>query len=212
MSSHNPIAVPESELRTLSQRKREAVVQAALSEFQTKGFQAASMDAISKRAEVSKRTVYNHFESKDVLFEEIAQRLFKHSAQATEFDYQANKPLAPQLIEFGQKELIMLSNDKHRELVRMMMSESIRSPELAQRAMSRIAVLESSLERWIAAAVEDKRLKPVKASYASAMFLGILKSNAFWPQLISRLDPPSPELSKTIIEDAVHMFLGYFAK
>ncbi|RKF13181.1 TetR/AcrR family transcriptional regulator [Alginatibacterium sediminis] len=211
MTSLSPIAIPQSELRTLSQRKREAVVQAALSEFQSKGFQAASMDAISKAAEVSKRTVYNHFESKDALFEEIAGRLFKHSAKATEFDYHATKALAPQLRDFAHKELLMLSNRQHRELVRVMLAESIRSPELSERVMSRIEVMESSLEKWMKSACEDGRLRPVEANYAATMFLGLLKSNAFWPQLLARLDSPNAEQSEVIIEDAVQMFLGYFA-
>ncbi|MGB1238594.1 MAG: TetR/AcrR family transcriptional regulator, partial [Pseudomonadales bacterium] len=56
---------------TLSQRKRAAIVQAAIEAFQEKGAQCTSMDSIAERAQVSKRTVYNHFASKERLLEEV---------------------------------------------------------------------------------------------------------------------------------------------
>ena len=49
----------------LTDRKREAIIQAAIAEFRDNGFKVTSMDRIAARAEVSKRTVYNHFPSKD---------------------------------------------------------------------------------------------------------------------------------------------------
>ena len=55
----------------LTDRKREAIVQAAIAEFRANGFDATSVDKVAARAEVSKRTLYNHFPSKDALFAEI---------------------------------------------------------------------------------------------------------------------------------------------
>ena len=48
----------------LTERKRAAIVEAAIDEFRASGYEATSMDRIAARAEVSKRTVYNHFPSK----------------------------------------------------------------------------------------------------------------------------------------------------
>ena len=42
----------------LTDRKREAIIQAAIAEFRDNGFKVTSMDRIAARAEVSKRTVY----------------------------------------------------------------------------------------------------------------------------------------------------------
>ncbi|MCF5632840.1 TetR family transcriptional regulator, partial [Pseudomonas syringae] len=49
----------------LTDQKREAIVLAAIAEFGDRGFEITSMDRIAARAEVSKRTVYNHFPSKE---------------------------------------------------------------------------------------------------------------------------------------------------
>jgi TetR/AcrR family transcriptional regulator, mexJK operon transcriptional repressor len=52
----------------VSERKREAIVQAALRLFLRDGFERTSVDAIAAEAGVSKRTVYNHYDDKENLF------------------------------------------------------------------------------------------------------------------------------------------------
>ena len=64
----------------LTDRKRAAIITAAIAEFRARGFEATSMDRIASAASVSKRTVYNHFPSKDDLFEQILQELWDCSA------------------------------------------------------------------------------------------------------------------------------------
>ena len=62
--------------RTLNQEKKEAILKAAIEEFFIKGYDASSMDSISKNANVSKATVYNHFKNKEELLLSIA-KIFK---------------------------------------------------------------------------------------------------------------------------------------
>ena len=49
-------------------QKRETIISAAIQIFIEEGFDNASMDRIAERANASKRTVYNHFPSKEELF------------------------------------------------------------------------------------------------------------------------------------------------
>lgn len=58
----------------LTDRKRAAIVDAAIEAFLASGYDATSMDRIAAHAGVSKRTVYNHFPSKDALFVAILQK------------------------------------------------------------------------------------------------------------------------------------------
>jgi TetR/AcrR family transcriptional regulator of autoinduction and epiphytic fitness len=62
-------------LQRLTDRKREAIVRAAVEEFRASGYEATSMDRIAEVAGVSKRTVYNHFPSKEALFSMILEEL-----------------------------------------------------------------------------------------------------------------------------------------
>jgi TetR/AcrR family transcriptional repressor of mexJK operon len=54
-----------------SARKRRAILEAATTMFLSKGYPGTNMDEIAALAEVSKRTVYQHFIDKDRLFSEI---------------------------------------------------------------------------------------------------------------------------------------------
>ncbi|WP_405363126.1 TetR/AcrR family transcriptional regulator [Kitasatospora sp. NBC_00085] len=51
-----------------AQRKRQAIIDSAVTEFLAAGYSAASMDAITSRSGVSKATIYKHFGSKERLF------------------------------------------------------------------------------------------------------------------------------------------------
>ena len=51
--------------------KRQAILNAATELFVARGYGAVSMDAIARAADVSKATLYAHFESKDRLFARI---------------------------------------------------------------------------------------------------------------------------------------------
>ena len=50
-------------------QKRHEILDAAIREFQAVGYDNTSMDRIAESAGASKRTVYNHFASKELLFQ-----------------------------------------------------------------------------------------------------------------------------------------------
>ena len=55
--------------------RRALLLQAALDEFFEKGFSAARMSDIARRANLTKGTLYLYFESKDALFKALIERL-----------------------------------------------------------------------------------------------------------------------------------------
>ncbi|MDG4870194.1 helix-turn-helix domain containing protein, partial [Guyparkeria sp. 1SP6A2] len=52
----------------VTEQKRLALIEAAKEEFTAYGFNAANMDRVCEKAATSKRTLYRHFESKELLF------------------------------------------------------------------------------------------------------------------------------------------------
>ncbi|MEM9898068.1 MAG: TetR/AcrR family transcriptional regulator [Pseudomonadota bacterium] len=66
--------------------KERAIIQAARTVFLSNGFDGASMDTIALKANVSKRTVYNRFKSKEALFgasiEETCRRILPVDVEA----------------------------------------------------------------------------------------------------------------------------------
>ena len=94
----------------LTDRKREAIVRAAVEEFRTAGFEATSMDRIAAAAGVSKRTVYNHFPSKEELFSHILEELWASSAASVALAYRADVALDQQLRQLLMQKLDLLAD------------------------------------------------------------------------------------------------------
>ena len=73
------MATPRATARTPGRRlqaeaKRTAILDAAEAVFVSDGYELTSVDAISARAGVSKRTVYDHFGDKQTLFRSVLER------------------------------------------------------------------------------------------------------------------------------------------
>jgi TetR/AcrR family transcriptional regulator of autoinduction and epiphytic fitness len=196
---------------TLSQRKRLAIIEAAIVEFQLQGYTTASMDSVAARADVSKRTVYNHFASKDALFAELVSQMLEMGSQATRYVYQPNKTITTQLTEFGMQEIALLQDTRFMSLSRITMAQAMHSPDQAKSIMSEINHQENHLERWISAAIEDTKVKPVSSAYAARQFLGLIKAVAFWPQMLTSMPTLEDAQALTVVEDAVGMFVSHYA-
>ena len=93
----------------LTDRKRDAIVQAAIGEFREHGFNGTSMDRVAAAADVSKRTVYNHFPSKEELFEAILLLMWERSQSPDELAYTPARPLRDQLLEPTSEGLYQLT-------------------------------------------------------------------------------------------------------
>lgn len=58
-----------------SAQRRTAILDAALDEFSARGFAAARLDDVAKRAGVAKGTIYLHFADKEALFQELVRAM-----------------------------------------------------------------------------------------------------------------------------------------
>ena len=199
----------KSKLR-LTDKKRRSIIDAAISEFQDRGFDGTSMDRIAKRAEVSKRTVYNHFASKDELFEAIVEELL-HQFEAMEHPYQHGEELDKQLTRIGREVLGVLCSDEFIKLARVILSRFLHEPELGRKRMGESDVIKDSVKNWIEAAKKDRRLAVPDPMRGATQFLSLLKAFGFWPQLTGG----SPILSKreqnAVVKSAVGLFLAYYS-
>lgn len=194
----------------LTDLKRKAIVQAAAAEFRANGFEATSMDRIAAVAEVSKRTVYNHFPSKEELFAETIVQLFEASAAQHELAYRSDVGLREQLTELVRLKMRTLEQRDFLDLARVAISEAIHAPERALPVFARLNEREEGVTTWIRAAQADGKLKPGDPAFAATMLQGQVKAFAFWPQVAMGAAPLGPEQQEAVVEAAVSMFLSYF--
>ncbi|WP_210640210.1 MULTISPECIES: TetR/AcrR family transcriptional regulator [unclassified Pseudomonas] len=194
----------------LTERKREAILQAAIAEFRSSGFEITSMDKIAATAGVSKRTVYNHFPSKEELFAEILNRLWNSITAEQDTPYNSKKPLREQLRTLLQAKLHMLADDNFLDLARIAIAATIHSPERAQDMVARMGQREEGLTAWIRLALADGRLKPVEPAFAAQQMHGLLKTFAFWPQISMGQPSLTQDEQTQVIESALDMFLARY--
>lgn len=194
----------------LTDRKREAIILAAIAEFRANGFEITSMDKIAATAGVSKRTVYNHFPSKEELFAEILNQLWARVTAEQEASYQPELPLRDQLRQILMAKVQMMGDDNFLDLARVAIAATIHSPERARNMVARMGEHEEGLTLWIRAAQADGRLKPVAAEFAAQQVQGLLKSFAFWPQISMGQTGLSPDVQTTVVESAMDMFLACY--
>lgn len=90
------------------------MLQAALNEFCQKGYRGASIDLIAKRAQVSKATLYHHFDNKENLFLAV-------------FEFSMNK--ADQNVLKGPFLESPNPREKIKASIRLFMRELIENPE-----------------------------------------------------------------------------------
>ena len=194
----------------LTERKREAILQAAIAEFRSSGFEITSMDKIAATAGVSKRTVYNHFPSKEELFAEILNRLWNSITAEQDMPYSSQKPLREQLQTLLQAKLHMLADENFLDLARIAIAATIHSPERAQDMVSRMGQREEGLTAWIRQAQADGRLKPAEPAFAAQQMHGLLKTFAFWPQVSMGQPSLTQDEQAQVIESALDMFLSRY--
>ncbi len=116
----------------------------------------------------SKRTVYNHFPSKEVLFAEILHQLWDASFAGEALAFRADQPLRDQLLELIGQKLRLLNDEAFVSLARVAIAAGIHSPERTQAMVARMGEREEGLTVWIRDAAAAGRLKipdPVFASH-----------------------------------------------
>lgn len=195
----------------LTDRKRSAVIEAAIDEFRLAGYETTSMDRIAARAGVSKRTVYNHFPSKEVLFAEILHHLWDAISGGEALAYRADRPLRDQLLELIAQKFRLLNDEAFVSLARVAIAAGIHSPERAHDMVARMSEREEGLTVWIRAAAAAGRLKTKDPVFASHQLQGLIKGFAFWPQITLAQPPLDAAAQKQVAESAVDMFLAYYA-
>jgi TetR/AcrR family transcriptional regulator of autoinduction and epiphytic fitness len=195
----------------LTDRKRSAILAAAAEQFRTHGYENASVDGIAALAEVSKRTVYNHFPSKETLFAETIMHMFESSAGMLELVYRPDLSLREQLEELMRQKMRSLADRDFLDLARVAIGEAIHAPERTLPILARLGELEEGVTRWIRAAQDDGRLKPGDPAFAATLLQGQVKTFAFWPQIAMGAAPLAEIEQERVIDAAISMFLAYFA-
>ena len=149
-------AVPASARRKpRSSERREAILAAALDEFSSRGFEAARLEDVARRAGVAKGTIYLYFRDKENLFQELIRTMLTPLVGTIEAMGQADVPLPMLADRIVDLFVSQVYETRRKDVVRLMISEGRRFPKLAEfyyrEVLSRIIAAVRALLRRAAA-------------------------------------------------------------
>ena len=189
--------------------KKDQIIDAAVAEFQENGFAAANMDRVSARACVSKRTVYKYFESKEKLFQAIVVQLWERVSADMNVRYQKGMDVRSQLTLLAKAKGRVLTDPTVMATSRLVISEVLRSPELAGETQGKME-LKSIFVDMLRDATKDGQLTVDNPEDAADEFLGLLKAKAFWPIVFGAPVVSEAEMAQ-IIDSTVEMMMCRYA-
>jgi AcrR family transcriptional regulator len=198
-----------------SEKKRKAILEAAMSVFLKSGYLGASMDEIASIAQVSKQTVYKQFSSKEALFVGIVTSMTGAAGDAVHNDVPKlaeNGDLSEYLQSYALRQLTVVLTPPIMQLRRLVIGEVSRFPELArvlyergpQRAMAIFATILEQLASRGLLKIDDPKT-------AASHFNWLVMSEPLNRAMLLGDDAiPKPAALRRHVAESVRVFLAAY--
>lgn len=201
-----PIQEKDRKKRDTS-RKHQLIIDHALKIFSQKGFDAASMDEIAEAAGVSKRTIYNHFQSKESLLQELVANFLKERDGRKPIEYSSHVPLEAQLREFAKAEIFLVDDPVRRGLSKLLTSVFLLHIELGKVTRSNFNP-HKNLITWLKAAQADGKLHFTSPELTARMFYGLVEGCITWAAVMT--DGASLQMAEPLLDELIAVFLSRY--
>jgi AcrR family transcriptional regulator len=125
---------PETRRRRKAERPQE-ILEAAFTEFSRNGYATTTLDRLAERAGVTKGTIYVYFENKEHLFISMVREITKGPLDTVHEMFETHKGSTAELLraQFSFMYQHIVEDRRRREVVRMLIAEAPRFPELTDR-------------------------------------------------------------------------------
>ena len=199
------IQTPGRRLR--SEGKKTAILDAAETLFVTDGYERTTVDAVAARAQVSKRTVYNHFSDKEVIFLQVLSRvneaLLSTIRAAVDEELTPGRDLQEALTAFAHRIVDRAFGSADYLTFRQLISQQQAVPRLPEAVRDRPLGL---LEQRFAELAADGGIRAPRPRLAAQHFTALTISLAQEALLDNQSNTEPPDLD-AIIADGVDAFL-----
>jgi len=188
--------------------RRAQILEAAFEEFSAKGFKGATIKSIARAAGLqSPALIYWYFPDKEALFREVLGTRIPVLRAVRDPARLLDQPPEEVLPMIARRYLSTFDNPNAQRMVRLMMGEAMRRPEIAEIVGNAVIkrVL-GFLKSYMARQIELGRLRPHDVRSSARAFMGMLLPQAggkvFLPTL--REDGLTDEEH---VENAIEIFL-----
>lgn len=192
--------------------KHGRILAAALDEFIGRGFTGGSMDRIAVKAKVSKVTIYNHFENKELLYRSMID-YYLTQVHPSPPVLQRRRELSPQdiLSSYAFELIEMTTHPKSVGMFRLLRSDPLQvtdvpSPHHVSQLLPDLAEMTS----YFAWEHEGGRLNVIDHEVAARQLIGMLFENSLYPAVLGlSVDLSKPKI-QALIGSSVTMFLAHY--
>jgi len=149
------------------------------------GYELASMDKIAETAGVSKRTVYNHFGSKENLFQAIVDDFLAQRQSLKTIIYNSEKSLEEQLLAFANAEIFLIDSPERIGLSRFLTGVFLNDIDYARNTVSKYPPVYDMLLDWLQEAEKDGKIKTDNVMLTARVFYALVEGAITYPALFS---------------------------
>ena len=189
-------------------KKKNAIINGARKVFIADGYELASMDKIAEIAGVSKKTVYNHFESKEILFEYIVEDILEKRAHYENIIYNPEEPIKEQLLKFAELEVFFIDSPEKLELSRFLTITFLRNRDYQRKMTQKHPPISLMLFAWLEAAKADGKIHTDNTLIAARIFYALVVGAITWPVLFT--ESFNRDSAAPLLNEAIEVFLAKY--
>ncbi len=192
--------------------KREQILDGAKRVFMRMGFDAASMNDITREAGVSKGTIYVYFANKEDLFVAMVEMERAAFLASLKTVLSSHEEIETGLYEFGVKFLEHLTDEKVMTAMRTVLGVRERMPDLCSRFFRGPQNLRTVLHDYLEKGVVTGVLDIDDLDLASGQFLDLASGSFFKFRLFGTMQQaPSRQEIDRVIRGAIRVFMAAYA-
>jgi len=194
---------------TSDAERRDTLLSAAEDVFLAKGYVSTTMADIAHAAGMSKKTIYQVFDSKKDLFDAlIMDRLAVLRIQPEDAGRPAATVLGNVLLDMAR----FVLSPKQIALTRLILAEIASTPEVGEVMKARCVQVERTMQNWLALQVSRGIFDIPDIPSAAAMLFGSAFGDFHWHLLLQLGEAPTEAVVQARIERSVAVFMREFAR
>lgn len=189
-------------------KKRATILDGAIDVFISMGYELASMDKIAETAGVSKRTIYNHFGSKEKLLLAIVADFLAQRQSLKTITYNPEKPLEEQLLAFANAEIFLIDTPKRSGISRFLTMVFLKDINYARDTVAKYQPTYEMLLDWLKEAEKDGKIKTDSLLLAARVFYAMVEGAITYPALFT--NGINKSVVKPILDEIIATFLARY--
>ena len=190
---------------------REDILKAADLLFSVHGYAATSTASIARQADVSTRTLYRYFDSKELIFQTWLRVLWEELTGWSETFFDLSVPVRTELRRFAGTMADRLTHGPTISRLRPVIAEVVMKPEMAAPLYAELNSLGlGDLSNYLRKKRDDGVFKDFDPDLAAMQFHALIKDGVFWPTLLGAHELGILSDVERILDEAVELFLARY--